>query len=184
MALLPTMPGPPLAVDSMPELGASGSAWDHSERPDHGPRLRTASIQLEKRSQSFGVGLSRYVSALDPVATFVCHRHPEDRYVASRALELLKADEIPIDELSDSARLAHVVADIRPKLLIACQHGVEIWQMASVPVRVVGDGAEVIWWRSLEARGAALLRKEARNAESAHRAELVHSRRSDTEEDR
>ena len=48
-------------------------------------------------------------------------------------------------------------ADLVPHrggLLMACAEGVSAWRATGVPMRVIGDGADVVWWKALELRDA------------------------------
>ena len=60
-------------------------------------------------------------------------------------------------------RLAKALRECQPAILVACAHGVDAWRSTGVPLRIVGDGEGVLWWRALELRGHPSCTKKRRN---------------------
>jgi hypothetical protein len=81
----------------------------------------------------------------------VCEEHVHDRRVACLAIALHGSTPIPLAFGDD---LKGDVERHRGGVLVACAEGVAAWRETGVPMRVVGDGADIVWWKALELRGA------------------------------
>ncbi len=103
------------------------------------------------------------------VAVLVCESHAIDRAVAVEAIASLGALQIDLGDVLPPVDLAEALRDQRPAMLVACAHGVDAWRSTHVPLRVVGDGQDVLWWRALELREAAELRKATQVSEELRR---------------
>ena len=88
------------------------------------------------------------------LAILVCDDHAADRAVGALAAQILGvsvtvcAVDLPVDALSECLQSS------RHAVLLACAEGVEAWRKTGVPLRVVGDGPGVLWWRALELQQA------------------------------
>jgi hypothetical protein len=93
------------------------------------------------------------------VAVRACDIHSVDRQVAFDAIQSLGAKGVDLGNAGSTAELAMALRECHPAILVACAHGVDAWRSTGVPLRIVGDGEGVLWWRALELREASELHK-------------------------
>lgn len=81
----------------------------------------------------------------------VCEEHAHDRHVACLAIALHGSTPITLP-IGDDLKVD--IERHRGRVLVACAEGVAAWRATGVPMRVIGDGADVVWWKALELRDA------------------------------
>jgi hypothetical protein len=98
-------------------------------------------------------GLRRLrVPSGDPVAILVCDEHAEDRAVAllASARNANRALELEVRASLEELRIQ--LSAVRGAILFACPEGTQEWRATNIPMRVIGDGLETLWWRTFELR--------------------------------
>jgi hypothetical protein len=76
--------------------------------------------------------------------------------VALRAITEGGNRAVELDVSSSLEELTAQLTELRAAILFACAEGVERWRATKVPMRVIGDGLETIWWRAFELREMAM----------------------------
>lgn len=122
----------------------------HSEVGSGSRRLGATSL-LEVRAGRLQRGLASLgIGAGDEVAVVCCDEHVPDRLVALAALERLKAATVIPSEWTSV--VIGEIAHGRPKAVLACEEGVAAWQDVNGTGIVIGEGHNILWWKSLECR--------------------------------
>jgi hypothetical protein len=113
--------------------------------------LESRESVIAMRAQCLAAGLRKIgVSRGSSLAVLICDHHAEDRDVAVAAAQIVDA-VVTLHSLHEPiAALAASLESHRGGVLLACSEGVEIWRQTTVPLRVVGDGPGVLWWRAME----------------------------------
>ena len=115
--------------------------------PPHSEGLPTDQRRAERLAAGLrGIG----VSSGSALSILVCDYHAQDRAVATIAAQLLGAVVTHYDRDQPIEALAECLQLHRDAVLFACIDGVDIWRETKVPLRVVGEGPGVLWWRALD----------------------------------
>ncbi len=106
---------------------------------------------LDKRSNRLGRALvAMGIEPRQRVALLCCEDHPCDLMVAYVGVQKAGAISVLLPPSADTDQIAEVLHLVKPRLVIACSEGSEALKAAQVPVRVVGDAPDVVWWKALE----------------------------------
>ena len=107
---------------------------------------------VRRRAMHLAQGMRRLGPPTHPVTPIlVCEAHAHDRQVACLAATLQGSTPIVLPFGDD---LAVELERHRGEILVACAEGVAAWRATGVPMRVVGEGVDVVWWKALERREA------------------------------
>jgi hypothetical protein len=122
-----------------------------------------------RRASLVSCGLRRLrVGPGQRVVVLVCDSHDEDRAVALRAIAEGGNQAVELDVSSTLGELTAQLTELRAAILFACAEGVERWRATRVPMRVIGDGLETIWWRAFELRELAMSPRALRSPRHAN----------------
>jgi non-ribosomal peptide synthetase component F len=88
----------------------------------------------------------------ETVGVLVCHDHMEDLRVATESIARSGGVALEFGVDGPSEDLEAQLQRVRGGLLLMCAEGVSIWRATGIPMRAVGDGPDMVWWRALERR--------------------------------
>lgn len=106
--------------------------------------LQVRAGRLQRGLASLGIGPG------DEVAVVCCDQHLPDRLVALAALDHLGGVAVVPPEWTHSVMCE--IAQNRPKAVLACEEGVAGWRDVNGRGIVIGEGHNILWWKSLECR--------------------------------
>jgi hypothetical protein len=110
--------------------------------------------RVARRAACLSLGLAGLgVKPGDRVAILVCPDHEEDRLVGRRAVAHCNARPVCLAVEDPVSTLRAQLSSERGGVLLACEEGVAAWRATMVPMRVVADTPQTVWWRLLELRG-------------------------------
>jgi hypothetical protein len=118
--------------------------------------LETTSRLLEPTTERAGLvssGLKRLgIRPGSAIGVLICAAHEEDRAVAQMAIAQGGYGLVGLNITLSVQDLTFRLISSKCKVLFACAEGVERWRLTGVPMRVIGEGVDIIWWRALELR--------------------------------